>query len=414
MLTLPFAIQAQGSDLFNKVKSKIKQRTDSKVDKAIDKMLDKAEDQTAIPTQKDASPNSTTAPETTGQKHHSTYDFIPGEQILYNESFEQESIGELPAGWNTNGTGEVVIIKKYDSKWLRLHNPFVYLSANQKLFGENYTVEFDIIMQLKNNGWMYPEISVGLIGTNGEPATGNNFLSEYKKYAAVIATIMPGEYKSSKVKLNAYSNDQNYFEGAPKPFENLEQWYGTPVHVAIQVQKERFRMWINEVKLFDVPKGVPLQFGMNQLLFQVGRTNYSEEQYGVYINNIKVATGKADTRHKLIEEGRFSTTAILFDVNTATIKPQSGPVLKEIADVLNQAKNITIKIIGHTDSDGNDKTNLTLSQNRAAAVKDALVNEYGVSAARIKTEGHGENRPVADNKTKEGKAQNRRVEFVKE
>lgn len=411
LLVLPFALQAQIGGIMNKVKNKVKQRVDHKIDQAIDKTLDKAEGKSTAPEQKDSSGHK---PDTAGSKYNSTYDFIPGEQILYGDSFEQEAIGELPTGWNTNGTGEVITIDKYDGKWLRLHNPFVYLGSNQKPFGKNYTIEFDVIMQLKNNGWMYPEISVGLIGTNGEPSTGNNFLNEFKKYAAVVATVMPAEYKSSKVKLNAYSDDQNYFKGDPKPFGNLEQWYGTPVHISIQVQNERFRMWINEEKLFDVPKGIPVKYAMNQLLFQVGRTNYKEDQYGIYLSHIRVAAGKADTRHQLIEEGRFSTTAILFNVNAATIKPESGAVLKEIADVLSQAKDVRIKIIGHTDSDGNDNANHTLSQKRAAAVKNALVNEYGIEAARIKTDGKGEFQPVADNKTKEGKAQNRRVEFVKE
>jgi OOP family OmpA-OmpF porin len=149
-------------------------------------------------------------------------------------------------------------------------------------------------------------------------------------------------------------------------------------------------------------------------LFQVSNTNYSEEQYGMYISNIKVAEGLPDTRHKLIDEGKFTTTAILFDVNAATIKPESGGVLKEIASALDQAKDFKIKIIGHTDTDGNDAANLLLSQKRAAAVKDALVNEYGIDASRIETDGKGETVPVADNKTKEGKARNRRVEFIKQ
>jgi outer membrane protein OmpA-like peptidoglycan-associated protein len=103
----------------------------------------------------------------------------------------------------------------------------------------------------------------------------------------------------------------------------------------------------------------------------------------------------------------------LFDVNAATIKPESAGVLKEVAGVLSQYKDIKVMIIGHTDSDGSDAANLTLSQKRAAAVKDALVTDYSIDASRIETDGKGESAPVADNKTKEGKAANRRVEFVK-
>jgi outer membrane protein OmpA-like peptidoglycan-associated protein len=133
-----------------------------------------------------------------------------------------------------------------------------------------------------------------------------------------------------------------------------------------------------------------------------------------YISNIKVATGKPDTRHKLIEEGKFSTTGILFDNASAVIKSESAGVLKEIGTTLAENASVKIKIIGHTSSDGDDAANMELSKQRASAVKEYLVKEFSIDAARIETEGKGETKPVGDNKTKEGKAQNRRVEFVKQ
>ncbi|MEO5892622.1 MAG: OmpA family protein [Ferruginibacter sp.] len=343
----------------------------------------------------------------------SKYDFIPGEQIVYYDNFEQQPIAELPEGWNTTGTGEVVILDNIPGKWFRMHQPFNYLTSNEKEFSENYTVEFDLVLQLKNNGWMYPTFSIGILGTNGEPAAGNSFLKDYKKYSAIIATLNPGEFKNSHIKLESFVDNKSYFNSDPKSIEALEKYYGKQVHIAILVQKERYRIWINAAKAFDVPKGVGANYKMNQLLFQVGQTNYKDDQYGVYVSNIKVAQGLPDTRHKLVEEGKFSTTAILFDINAATIKPESGGVLKEIAGVLDQYKDIKVKIIGHTDNDGSDAANLTLSQKRAAAVKEALVNEFDIDAARIETAGKGAAIAVGDNKTKEGKAQNRRVEFIK-
>jgi outer membrane protein OmpA-like peptidoglycan-associated protein len=152
---------------------------------------------------------------------------------------------------------------------------------------------------------------------------------------------------------------------------------------------------------------------MNQLRFEVHFTNYNDEQYGIYLGNIKVARGFPDTRHKLVEEGKFSTTGILFDVNSDKIKPTSYGAVKEIADVLQKFSSIKVKVVGHTDSDGSDAANLELSKKRAAAVKQMLMNEFGIEESRIETEGKGETEPVADNKTKEGKLQNRRVEFIK-
>ncbi len=180
----------------------------------------------------------------------------------------------------------------------------------------------------------------------------------------------------------------------------------------MQVQGSRFRVWINGEKKYDLPMAMPTAYIFNQLFFKIHSSSYKPDQLGFYINNIKVATGKADTRKKLLEEGKFSTTGILFDNNSATIKPESYGVVKEIANALKQ-ETIQIKVIGHTSSDGDDQLNLQLSKKRAAAVKEMLVTEFGIDAARIETDGLGEAQPVGDNKTSEGKARNRRVEFLK-
>ncbi len=327
--------------------------------------------------------------------------------------FHRKRIAELPTGWNTNGSGEVVTLEDYPGKWLRMHKSFIYLTGNTKELSDNYTVEFDIILQLKNNGWMYPTFSTGIFATNGEAYTDNIFLKDYNKYASVEAIIYPAENSTSKVKIESFTDAKNYFTSEAKNYDDLDKYYGQPVHVAIQVQKQRFRMWMNETKIFDVPKGVDTSYKMNQLLFKVGQTNYNEEQYGVYISNIKTATGLPDTRHKLIDEGKFSTTGILFDVNSAKIKEESYGVVKEIATALIENPSVKIKITGHTSSDGDDKANMELSAKRAAAVKDLLVSEFHIEPSVIETDGKGETEPVADNNTKEGRAQNRRVEFTK-
>ncbi len=416
VVLLPFVADAQLNNILNKVKNKAKNRADQKVDKEIDNALDELEGKKkAEPSvaKKSDSNIAETKPNKPSLKSFSKYDFIPGDSVLYYDAFEGEAIAELPTGWNTSGTGEVVTLDKYPGNWLQLHKKFMYLSSSKKSYGENFTAEFDIILQLKNNGWSYPEIYFGFFNSGEEPNDGNNFLRDYRKNAAVVATIAPGEMRSSRVKLHTYQKSRPWFQGDAKAFEVLEKWYFTPVHVAVQVQKERCRIWINEEKVFDVPKAVPPGEIMNQLFFEVGGTNYPENQYAVFISNIKVATGKPDTRHKLIEEGKFSTTGILFDFQSAVIKPESYAVVKEIAAVLKENSAVKIKVLGHTSSDGDDNANMELSKKRASAVKELLVNEFGIDSGRIETEGKGETEPVADNKTKESKMLNRRVEFVK-
>lgn len=413
------AVNAQFGGLINKVKNKAQQRADKRVDTEIDKALDKAEGKPTASNSKDveATGDATTTPGANTNentlKSFSKFDFIPGDSILYAEDFQQEELGELPVKWNTNGSGEVSTLDKFPGRWLRLHKQFTYLTANQQKFGDNYTIEFDFILQLKNNGWMYPEFQVGVFASGEEDNTANTFLKDYEKNGALKATIYPAEYNNSKTRLQSYLEKKNYYTSETKAYEALEKSYGKPVHVAIQVQKERFRMWINGDKIFDAPKAVPANQVMNQLFFEVSPTNYAEEQYGVFVGNIKVATGKPDTRHKLVEEGKFSTNGILFDFQSAVIKPESYGVVKEIASVLKEYGTIKVKVVGHTSSDGDDNANMELSRKRAAAVKDLLVSEFSIDAARIETEGKGESQPVADNKTKEGKVANRRVEFIK-
>lgn len=103
---------------------------------------------------------------------------------------------------------------------------------------------------------------------------------------------------------------------------------------------------------------------------------------------------------------------ITFDVNKSNIKPESEETLMKALKTLQTYPEIEVEIGGHTDSDGSAKSNLKLSQARADAVKAWLV-EKGIDPKRITTKGYGEDKPVADNKTKEGKAKNRRIEFTR-
>ncbi|MBA3454165.1 MAG: OmpA family protein [Deltaproteobacteria bacterium] len=102
---------------------------------------------------------------------------------------------------------------------------------------------------------------------------------------------------------------------------------------------------------------------------------------------------------------------VYFDTNKATIKKVSFGLLNEVAQALKDNPKIKVEVGGHTDSQGNDKANLKLSQNRANSVRKYLIGQ-GVAADRMTAKGYGENVMIADNRTAEGRAQNRRVEFV--
>ena len=118
-------------------------------------------------------------------------------------------------------------------------------------------------------------------------------------------------------------------------------------------------------------------------------------------------------RSKLLTEGKIISYGIYFDSGKDIVKPESYGSLKEIAAVLTENPEVKVKIVGHSDSDGDDASNLNLSKKRAAAVKSALTTEFAIDASRLETDGKGETQPLSPNTSSEGKAKNRRVEFIK-
>lgn len=116
----------------------------------------------------------------------------------------------------------------------------------------------------------------------------------------------------------------------------------------------------------------------------------------------------------LAKSGRVDVYGIYFDHNSARIKPESEPVLKEISDALAKNPAWKLKVDGHTDNVGGDAPNMNLSRARAASVKKALVTRYGVTADRLATGGVGASRPKESNRTEKGRARNRRVELVRQ
>lgn len=417
----PFLLHAQLGSLINKAKNKIKDRVDRKVDNAMEKGLDKAEGkgstatggtETAANDQGKADKAKTTV------VSYSKYDFVPGEKIIYSDDMAQDNLGELPVNWNTRGKGEVVTLDKFPGKWLRLFPGNTYLTGNDKAFGENYTVEFDVLMDgtIPKGTRFLPGFKFGLFASGTRKVTDNGLFTEsvYLDKNLLKVSAKPNADAISKIELMTREQGKNTFASDDQVFATYSNSFYKVAHYAIQVQKQRFRFWVNEQKVFDVPRAVNLTVPLNDLFFSVDEYwFYNDDNYGLYISNIKVAAGVADSRHKLIDEGKFSTTGILFDLQSAVVRPESHGVINEIAGLLKETADLKIKIVGHTSSDGNAAANLELSKQRAAAVKEILVKEYRIDAARIETEGKGQSQPVADNKTKEGKAQNRRVEFIK-
>jgi len=420
MVMMPFGAAAQLGGLVNKAKNKVNQRVDRKVDDQMEKSLDKLEGKDK---KKEEEPSQNTTANTTNTnttteskevvRSYSKFDFVPGEMILYAEDFSQDAIGELPLTWNASGKGEVMTLENHPGKWLRMYENTVYLTGNRNKFGENYTIEFDLMFYFepKVKGYVLPGWEFGIFSSGDADPADNSLLKDQNAINSTVAHFGFGTYALAY--LESRQKHKTTFHSDKMELGTPASTFNKVYHYSIQVQKTRFRLWINERKVFDVPRAINTQDTMNQLYFQLGGSNYQEDEIGLFVSNIKVATGVPDTRHKLVEEGKFSTTGILFDVNAATIKPESSGVLKEVAEAIKSHPGMRIRIVGHTDSDGTDAANLELSKKRAEAVKAALVKDWEIDPSALETDGKGESQPVADNKTREGKAQNRRVEFIK-
>ncbi|MFM9910737.1 MAG: OmpA family protein, partial [Chitinophagaceae bacterium] len=180
--------------------------------------------------------------------------------------------------------------------------------------------------------------------------------------------------------------------------------------VSIWKQKTRIRVYLNQEKIIDLPKVMTGVF--NRIIF-CPNYSYATDADALYLSNIRLAIGDANTRNKLITEGKFVSHGILFESGSDKINPQSYGALKEIAAVLTENATVKVTIVGHTDSDGDASANLTLSQKRAEAVKKILIADFGIEAGRMQTNGLGETKPIEPNTSAAGKANNRRVEFIK-
>ncbi|HMB63210.1 MAG TPA: OmpA family protein, partial [Eudoraea sp.] len=330
-------------------------------------------------------------------KVYSKFDFVPGDKLLFFDDFGQENVGDFPSRWNTNGSGEVVSINDETDKWFELKSGHSnYFIPDLPSLPEEYTIEFDLIANGLDRQTASTSVLKIIISDNNAFKLGNYALAQFSfcQYAPV------------GMRIRNRSGDINNEIGA-----DLRDAVLTQPHISIAVNNQRFRLWMNEKKYIDVPRLLPADQQLTALKFELLYFRDGKER--LFIKNLKVAEGGLDLRQKLIAEGRVSTNGILFDSGSANIQPQSMGIIRQISQALQQENNMNLNIIGHTDSDGENASNLELSKKRADAVKNALVTIYGIDSARLSTQGKGETEPIGDNNTADGKAQNRRVEFVK-
>ena len=149
------------------------------------------------------------------------------------------------------------------------------------------------------------------------------------------------------------------------------------------------------------------------LSWMFGENLKQDDAFRVTLVKVTYPSAKKPTIEQQLEKQRKAITyGIYFDFNQDTIKPESEPVLKEIAQAMADKPDWKLTIAGYTDNIGGDKYNLGLSQRRSASVKRALVERYHEDPKRLSTAGYGDSSPIDTNDTLEGRARNRRVELT--
>lgn len=412
LTTYLFCVSTASSQIMNvgkRVQSKVTNRVNNKIDRGIDKGLDAIEDSLNGDNNKSATPatqkNGTTQPATGGKteskqgqpslQSFSNYDFVPGDKVLLYEDFSQDAVGDFPALWTTNKSGEINTLNVAPGNWLNLNaNEGNWWFLKPIEFPKNFIVEFDIVP--KKGGGRYA-VGVALYGENGFKEMSDPYNCKTGLIVAVSNSGWQSEgLKSGQAKISGTS-DLN-----PVKEEKLN-------HVIIWVQNRRVRIYHEGKKVLDMPTNLYDDSKFTRFAFQLWRGASCSS----YITNIKITTASPDTRNKLLTEGKLVTYGIYFDVNKDVVKPESYGTLNDIAKILNEVPDVKVKIVGYTDSDGADAANLDLSKRRAASVKNELVKSFSVKGDRLVTDGMGESQPVAPNDTPSNKAMNRRVEFIK-
>ena len=422
--TISFANAQILKRIGDRAKNKIEQKAGDKVDKGIDDATDGKKKEPKNGSQESGTTNSgsesneevsaadkeeaaSSAP--SSMKAYSKYDFVPGDKVFAYEDFSTAEIGDFPTRWNTNGTAEVVTLNNKPGKWLKINKEAIFYPEFITDLPENFTIEFDLGV---NNDWNSYPFHINIAKLKSPYA-----YSDYGHYVrwqcdhAVHVIFKPAIATYNGNSHIIVSSDGNYSINNDVNFKNWNNGKNNIGHISIWRQKERLRIYLNGEKIWDLPKAFKPDAKYNAITF-ASQGGYNDVDYYV-LSNIRLAVGSPDTRNKLVTEGKFVTTGILFDVNKDVIKPESYGTLKSIAGVLNENADIKVKIVGHTDSDGDDKSNLELSKKRAEAVKASLAKEFNVDASRMETDGKGESQPADKNESVTGKANNRRVEFIK-
>ncbi|MDF1559874.1 MAG: OmpA family protein [Bacteroidales bacterium] len=398
--------QSQIKNPLKIVKKEGENRTNRGIDKTIDKGYDKIEEGIGNlfkkKDKKDKDADAANASEAAGpgsgdEKGSSAgkksdpvlnwakYDFVPGDKIIFEDNLEGEMNGEFPSRWDLhNGNveiaefgGENVILFRVASEIV----PFIK-NPTQDYLPDIFTLEFDCYFFEDQN---YQNYTIFFNDRKNQKGTG---IDDVKTYWNQMSQ---GSF-------------QGWYPDASKSsFCKTEGWY----HVSLLFNKRSLKVYLNDTRLLNVPN-----ISGNPQGITIFGSYSSKEGTNSMIKNIRFAEAGQKLYEKFLQDGKIISNGIRFDVNKATLRPESMGIINEITTLMKDHPEISFSVEGHTDSDGDDALNQTLSEQRAATVVSTM-KKMGIDANRLTSKGWGENKPLDTNATPEGKANNRRVEFVK-
>jgi outer membrane protein OmpA-like peptidoglycan-associated protein len=313
------------------------------------------------------------------------YDFVPGDKIIFEDNLEGEMNGEFPSRWDLHKGnveiaefgGENVILFRVASEIV----PFIK-NPTQDYLPDIFTLEFDCYFFEDQN---YQSYTIFFNDRKNQKGTG---IDDVKTYWNQMSQ---GSF-------------QGWYPDASKSsFCKSEGWY----HVSLLFNKRSLKVYLNDTRLLNVPN-----ISGNPQGITIFGSYSSNDGTKSMIKNIRFAEAGQKLYEKFLQDGKIISNGIRFDVNKATLRPESMGIINEITTLMKDHPEISFSVEGHTDSDGDDALNQTLSEQRAATVVSTM-KKMGIDANRLTSKGWGEDKPLDTNSTPEGKANNRRVEFVK-
>ncbi|MEJ2483793.1 MAG: OmpA family protein, partial [Gemmatimonadota bacterium] len=308
-------------------------------------------------------------------------DFVPGDRTLIDYDYFNDDVGDFPRGFELI-EGSFEVIEWQGERYLRSLSNGVFAIALPSILPERFTIETAVNLQ---HGNAYVAITPGrAFLTRPRPYAGSAITVRYRE-AGIVPVASTGPRATAQ-------HHQSVIENQIAP-------------LAVMADGEHMKVYLDSDRVANVPNAV---FPRTDTLFVAVSSATPDKP--ILIGRIRIAGGGRDLYDRLASEGRVATQGIYFDVNSATIRSESSATLDEIGTMLQQHPDLRISIEGHTDADGEDASNLDLSERRAAAVQTTLIDEYGIDANRVVRVGLGVSVKVAVKDTPEGMELKRVVE----